>query len=106
MTQIFEQQEPEPDLKLGHKETLYEKSLRFKKQMQDKDQFAREVQFNTYDPTEIDLKNSPIKHERYNKIKSANDYSKFEFLANNFDDLANEIGTSYTMDFVLDMINS
>ena len=74
--------------------------------MQNTDTSVKECEFNTYDPTEIDLKNSPMKPQRYNKIKSANKYSKFEFLANNFDDLSNEMGTSYTMEFVMGMINN
>lgn len=74
--------------------------------MQNTDTSAKECEFNVYDPTEIDLKNSPMKHQRYNKIKSANEYSKFEFLANNFDDLVNDLGTSYTMEFVMYMINN
>jgi hypothetical protein len=51
----------------------------------DKEFEAKELEFKP--DLNVDLNDSPIKKERYNKLEGVNDYWKFEELANKFDDL-------------------
>ena len=42
---------------------------------------------------------SPAKQQRYNKLSHVNNYESFVKIANDFDDLDKELGTSQTVEF-------